>query len=789
MKPYLKVNEWRIVEEGFDPALNEVSESVFSIGNGYMGQRANFEEQYGGPSLQGSYMAGVYYPDKTRVGWWKNGYPEYFAKVLNSVNWIGIDVEVDGVQLDLSQCEVQNFTRTLDMREGTLSRSFTAVLPGGRRLRVESLRFVSVPFKEIGAIRYAVTPLDGPAQLKLTPYLDADVVNKDSNYEEKFWEEIAQEAGVDYARVEVKTRKLDFRVASHMRYDLEAADVRSGGAGQADADSADGSDQPEGEMHVEADTHTRGKFAGLSLSLRAEADQTITLYKYAAHVTSRDHAPETLADKAREFAEDAQERGFDALLAAQREAWAEKWRDGDIAIEGDAKAQQAIRFNIFQLHQTYTGEDDRLNIGPKGFTGEKYGGSTYWDTEAYCLPFYLSTADSSVARNLLIYRYKHLGKAKENAAKLGFSKGALYPMVTMNGEECHNEWEITFEEIHRNGAIAYAIYNYVEYTGDTSYLGEYGFEVLAELSRFWEERVNHSERKGYMILGVTGPNEYENNVSNNWYTNRMAAWTLEYTGQVAAELRKNEPEAYEALINRISLSEAELGKWADISKNMYLPQDDELGVFLQQDGFLDKEILPVSKLDAHNLPLNQKWSWDRILRSCYIKQADVLQGLFFLGDRYDLDTKKRNFDFYEPITVHESSLSPCVHAILAGELGYTDKAYEMYLRTSRLDLDNYNNDTEDGCHTTSMAGTWMSVVHGFGGLRVRGGRLVLNPFSPEEWTSLSFKVGFRGARLKVTVTGGSTVVENESESPASLTLYGREVEVPAGGSVSGEREA
>ncbi len=277
-------------------------------------------------------------------------------------------------------------------------------------------------------------------------------------------------------------------------------------------------------------------------------------------------------------------------------------------------------------------------------------------------------------------------------------------MVTMNGEECHNEWEITFEEIHRNGAIAYAIYNYVNYTGDIDYLGQYGLEVLAEISRFWEERVNYVAAKDqYMMLGVTGPNEYENNVNNNWYTNRIAAWTLEYTLEVLEYLRENEPSRYRELIDKLELTEAETSKWKDIIAKMYYPFDDERQIFLQQDGFLDKDLTPVKELDPVHLPLNQNWSWDRILRSAYIKQADVLQGLFFLGDRYDLETKKRNFDFYEPLTVHESSLSPCVHSIIACELGYREKAYEMYLRTSRLDLDNYNNDTEDGCHITSMA--------------------------------------------------------------------------------------
>lgn len=479
-----------------------------------------------------------------------------------------------------------------------------------------------------------------------------------------------------------------------------------------------------------------------------------------------------------------------ALLAEQAVAWNEKWKGSDIIIEGDVSAQQAVRFNIFQLNQTYSGEDDRLNIGPKGFTGEKYGGSTYWDTEAYCVPFYLSTAESDIARNLLIYRYKHLEKAKENARKLGFTKGALFPMVTMNGEECHNEWEITFEEIHRNGAIAYAIYNYVNYTGDKSYLGQYGLEVLVEISRFWEQRVNYSTAKGkYVILGVTGPNEYENNVNNNWYTNRIAVWTLEYTLEVISYLKANEEVHYLELADKLKLQDEEMKQWKTIIDNMYYPYDEERQVFLQQDGFLDKELIPVKDLAPEHLPINQNWSWDRILRSCYIKQADVLQGLYFLGDRYDLETKKRNFDFYEPLTVHESSLSPCLHVILACELGYQDKAYEMYLRTARLDLDNYNNDTEDGCHITSMAGTWMSIVQGFGGLRVKDGELILHPFIPSHWNSFSFKVMSRGSRLKVNVTDNNVTVTNETETSVSIKVYDQSYTVSRLGEVQVLRSA
>lgn len=751
MKQYLKLNEWSIIEESFDPQNHEISESIFSIGNGYMGQRANFEEQYSGASLQGSYMAGVYYPDKTRVGWWKNGYPEYFAKVLNSTNWIGINVTIDGTALDLAECEVKDFVRELNMKEGYLSRRFVAVLKDGKELAVESLRFVSVKRHQIGAIRYTVTPLNFTGNITLNPYLDGDVQNKDSNYEEKFWLEVEKSAAPELYYLTVKTKKLDFHVTSVMSFDVFKNGVK---------------------LDLQPTVSEKEKYVGGEVSVEAQANEPVALFKYVANVTSRDHGLGDLVEAGKGLLAEAKQAGFDTLLSEQAAGWADKWRDSDIIIEGDVSAQQAIRFNIFQLNQTYNGEDDRLNIGPKGFTGEKYGGSTYWDTEAYCIPFYLSTADAHIARNLLIYRYKHLEKAKENAKKLGFTKGALYPMVTMNGEECHNEWEITFEEIHRNGAIAYAIYNYVNYTGDFAYLVQYGLEVLAEISRFWEQRVNFSKAKNkYVMLGVTGPNEYENNVNNNWYTNRIAVWTLEYTLEVLEYLKANEPDRYQALIAKLGLQEEETKQWQHIIDNMYYPYDEERGVFLQQDGFLDKELIAVKDLPAGNLPINQNWSWDRILRSCFIKQADVLQGLYFLGDRYDLDTKKRNFDFYEPMTVHESSLSPCVHSIIACELGYQEKAYEMYLRTARLDLDNYNNDTEDGCHTTSMAGTWMSIVQGFGGLRVVDGELVLRPFVPSHWDNFSFKVMFRGSRLKVNVTKDAIQVLNETDTPAAIRVY------------------
>lgn len=401
MKQYLTIDEWSIIEESFDPQTQEISESVFSLGNGFMGGRANFEEQYSGNSLQGSYMAGVYYPDKTRVGWWKNGYPEYFAKVLNSTNWIGINIEIEGTPLDLAKCTVSEFRRVLNMKEGTLSRSFTATLEDGKEVKVESIRFVSMTRQEIGAIRYSIIPVNFSGKITITPYLDGDVKNKDSNYDEKFWNEVEKQAGPDHGHLTLKTKKLDFHVTSAMAFDILVNGEK---------------------VTAEAEVIEQEKYVASKLDVTAQAGNQIVIYKYVANVTSRNHGLGQLVDAAQTALQAAKEAGFVTLLTEQIEAWREKWKESDIIIEGDVSAQQAIRFNIFQLNQTYNGEDDRLNIGPKGFTGEKYGGSTYWDTEAYCVPFYLSTADSSIARNLLIYRYKHLEKAKENARKLGFKK-------------------------------------------------------------------------------------------------------------------------------------------------------------------------------------------------------------------------------------------------------------------------------------------------------------------------------------------------------------------------------
>lgn len=756
---YIKPDQWSIIEEGFDPKTVKSSESLFSIGNGAMGQRANFEEHYSGKTFQGSYIAGVYYPDKTRVGWWKNGYPEYFAKVLNAPNWIGINVMINDEQLDLFSCKkVDGFRRELNMKEGWLSRHFVATLQNGVEVEVNAKRFLSLDLDEIGAISYAIKPLNSDVEILFQPYLDSSITNEDTNWDDKFWDTLDVSHENHQAFIQAKTMKTEFHTCTFMESKVFINDS---------------------EVAIAPTVKANSNYIYLGYNHHIKKGEIYSINKFGGYTVDRNHDKTKLVSAAKSALSKATITGFNSLLDKQKQAWAHIWEMADITIDGDIKAQQGIRFNIFHLNQTYLGKDSRLNIGPKGFTGEKYGGSTYWDTEAYCIPFYMATKDQKVARNLLAYRYNHLERAIENAGKLGFKNGAaLYPMVTMNGEECHNEWEITFEEIHRNGAIAFAIYNYYRFTGDYSYIPEKGLEVLIGIARFWHQRSTFSKAKNkYVILGVTGPNEYENNVNNNFYTNYIARWCINYALENIHKVESEFSSDYKRIMDKVKLSKTEFEGWKAVADNMYFPFDKERNIYLQQDGFLDKELITVADLDNSQRPINQKWSWDRILRSPYIKQADTLQGMYFFEDDFTTEELERHFDFYEPFTVHESSLSPCVHSIQAAKLGRMEQAYTFYLRTSRLDLDDYNHEVHEGLHITSMAGTWMSIVEGFGGMRVKNETLSFTPRIPKQWEGYSFKINFRDQILKVNVTQKNTSFILEGRNELKIIVNGKSVTI------------
>ena len=760
MKRYLKTDEWNIIEEDFHAKNLRDSESIFSMGNGRIGQRGNFEETYTGDTLQGSYIAGIYFQDRTRVGWWKNGYPRYFSRMPNAPYWSGINLRLIDEELNLEVWDVDKFQRKLLMKEGTSERTFTVTSPKGHTLQIHVERFYSMTQLNLCLIKYSVTSVNYEGKISLLPYINGDVIHESSNFNEKMWNIILAETTHEHALLWTQTKREDSQVCCATTYQLFK-------------NSKEITTRP---IRIEKE-----KLVGFSIGSDVKPGETLSLIKYTSVISSLYCDRKKLVDQSVYEAEKAKSTGWDKLIEEQHKEWNNIWHLMDVRIEGDEEVQQAIRFNIFQIRQNYKGDNPGLNIGSKGFTGEKYGGNTQWNTELCCIPYFLLAGSENLAINLLLYRYNHLPKAIENAEKLGFTNGAaLYPMVTMDGVECHNEWEITFEEIHRNGIIAFTIDLYTNFTGKTDYVAKYGLEVLIAISRFWSQRVSFSTPKQkYVILGVTGPNEYENNVDNNWYTNYSCIKNLKSTIHYLELVKKDYPEDYQRVLQKTSFDPEEIKRWKEIIENMYFPEDKERGIFVQQDGYMDKELNVVADIDPSDRPISQHWSWDRILRSCFIKQSDVLLGIYLYRNDFDMETVKKNFLFYEPRTLHESSLSYFVHSILAARIGDIDQAYDLFLKATRLDLDDYNNDLKEGLHITSMPGSWLALVEGFAGMKLRNGKASFEPIIPHKWKSYRFKVNFNGYFLLLKIGHKEMEVTNLANTDVCIQVFGKSYTIKA----------
>lgn len=765
MKRYLKSDAWNIVEEDFHPDLMRNSESIFSLGNGRIGERGSFEESYSSDSYQASFIAGTSAMRTTRVGWWKIGFPYFYSFLPQAVNWSRIDLRLMDEELDLAHWDVKRFKRQLNLREGMATREMELASPRGKELNIKIEHLNNMAYPDLCLIKYCITSQNYSGKLSLLPTLDGKLTNGAKHYEEKTWNVLGAGTTHQYAYLWTQTRYEDTHVCYAMTYHL----LKNGK-----------------ETNLMPIRIEKEKEMGFSLGIDVKPGDTVTLIKYVAVVSSLYQSRQRVVEAAIHEVMEAQQKGWNNLVEAHRNAWKEIWDETDVLIEGDLEAQQGIRYNIFQLYQTYRGDDPRQNISPKGFTGERYGGNTYWNTELCCVPFFLLSTSKEIVHNLLLYRYNQLPKAIENAEKLGFKNGAaLFPQVTSNGEECHNEWEITFEEIHRNNIIIHAIVQYQQIYDSMEYIAQYGMEVMIAICRFWAQRVSFSEKKQqYVILGVTGPDEYQNNVDNNWYTNYSTLQSLQMTLKYLDRLEEEMPDDYQRIC-RLTHFQPDIEKpiWQDIVNRLYLPEDKEQGIFVQNDGFLDKVLQPASQIPENERPINQHWSWDRILRSCYIKQSDVLLGIYLFNDCFDLETARRNFDFYEPMTVHESSLSPHIHAILAARIGKVEKAYQLFMNATRLDLDDYNNETDSGLHITSMPGSWLAIVRGFAGMQILNGTLKLSPVLPETWKSYAFQVNFQGRILhihvgkdiRIYIKSGKALEIQVNDEKRSLILHKEEV--------------
>lgn len=750
-KPFYEAHPWKIIERGFSPEQNHHSETIFALGNGYQGVRGHLEEGFSsseGETTPGVYINGIYYSKDYTYEERVPLEPLFGQTLLHLTDWTPIIPAVKGEELSFSSSTVESFHRSLCLREGALTRRTRWKTSAGLILDIECSRLVSLKSRHISLIRYAITPVNFSGWVSLSSLLKGDVSNSHSLRGERaliLQEKIFSKEGQQLALTQ-EIAKPSTLVSCAMHNQLEHSN----------------------RFEVE---RLDDKTTGYCYHLYLSKGETAVLNKYIYLISSLEVLEgRDITRAAIEGANSAAKRGHKRLLAQQREYLDSFWERSDVQIEGDLAIQQGLRYNLFSLLQS-TGKDGKRSVAAKGLSGEFYEGHYFWDTEIYIHPFFLFT-HPTIARDLLSYRYKILDSSRENAQRFK-NMGALYSWRTINGQEASAYFMGSSVQCHINAAIAYAIKNYHQITGDDTFLIEMGAEILFETARFWRDRgFFSSENSQFEIHVVCGPDEYKPGVNNNCYTNYMAAFNIEYAIEVANFLRKSYGQEYMELTGRIGLTEEEIATWRDALESMRFPFDRERGIHPQDDSFQQKEPLDVDSLTWEDVPLVSKWHPLRIWRYQVIKQADVILLLFLLGDKFSLEEKRADFDYYEPRTTHDSSLSPAIYSIIAAEIGYLDYSFEYFRQTVRLDLDNYNGNTWQGLHMAALGSSWMVVVYGYAGLRLRHNALSFNPIMPKDLSLYRFKLQFKGQLLEVEVgEKGRTTYSLKTEGP--LDIYHR----------------
>ena len=709
---YLLVHPWKIIEEGFHPDRSEVSESLFSLANEHMGVRSYFDEGYSGSSLVGAYLNGIY-EEIFVAGTAYKGISNRLAFMVNTVNWLYTRIEVDGEKLDLATSKISGFRRELDFHTGELRREFVWETITGKQLKIVFLRLLSMETKELAYQQIRFLPLNFSGTLALTAGLDFSVPHR--MYGQNFWGCPRNESGAILG----VSKSIHHRVFAGMKVNAAAQQT---------------------PLIAE-------KFTGLQMALNLAQSHEMVIEKTVILHSDRD--PQQPLEDAwnRGMALlQASEKKYDETLEENRAYWNNFWAKSDITIDGDDETQQGIRFCIFQMQQTYRGAVEGANIGAKGMTGEAYNGNAFWDTETYCLPFYLFS-NPKAAKSLIDFRYKTLPQAMARAKDLD-CVGACYPVATSDGTESCTLWQHASLQFQATTAVAYAIWHYVKVTGDDSLLHTEGLEMLVQICRFLASRGQWSPQGKFGYYAVMGPDEFQMMVNNNAYTNYMAKRTFEFTLQVlqGADLAVQ------------GISPAELAEWRRMADKMLIPYNAETKLYEQHEGFFNLPHIDVDAIPVEDFPLYYHWSYDRIYRNDMIKQPDVLMFMFLYNQSFPLDVKRANYDYYEPRCIHESSLSPSVHSIFASELGRHQEAFDFFRFATRIDLDNYNRNAGEGIHTTSIAAAWMNIVYGFGGMRSDGDVLIFNPSIPSHWKGYSFQVTYRGSVIRVEVEQGKAVI-------------------------------
>lgn len=774
--PIYPVEEWTVTEEAFDRETNYRNETTFSLSNGYIGTRGTFEEAYDfdiDTGLEGNFVNGFYESEKIRYGEANFGSPLYSQSLLNLPNLKETRLYIDGEEFHMEHGRVTEYARVLHMREGFLERRLVWTSPGGRAVRIRTQRLVSLAMEHIMAMRYEVTPLNFSGRVWFVSRLQADVENHTRK----------TNPIVDYGPY---GRKLEVgrleRERELLYYEGTTQTSRlTVGCGSSHRLSQAG--KTGGEV--------KELEASCVLETEAAEGECVILDKMICYATSLDMRQEQLESFVRQELSRAGTAGYEGLRKRQEDSMTQFWETADIEIMGeDSKALiQGLRFNLFHIFQS-AGRNGRTGMGAKGLSGEGYEGHYFWDTEMYVLPVLIHTQPET-AKNLLDYRYHTLDQARERARVLGHDKGALFPWRTINGEEASTYYPLGTAQYHINADIAYALSLYLQAAGDREYFLDKGAELLVETARIWADVGCFSEYKDgkYCICCVTGPDEYNVLVDNNFYTNLMAREHLRGAAAAVRWLMEQEPEAYEGLKAKIGFEKEELTLWDEIVDKMYLPYEEKRGIHPMDDGFLmrrpwDEERIPEKK---------RAWLYENyhplfIMRHRMSKQADAILGLYLHSNLFTKEEIRRNYDFYKEVTLHHSSLSTCIFGIVACGIGYEEEAYTYFMQSARMDLDDYHNNLYAGIHAANMAGTWQAVVNGFGGMRCQNGRLCFAPVLPKAWEGYSFKVKYQGSVLGVSVTrDGAVYTLIRSGRPGEqirFDVYGEKAELEEGMTVT-----
>lgn len=772
---------WKISEDSFCLEDNLNNESLYTLANGYMGMRGDGPEQLPPRySKRGTFINGFYETSTIPYGESAYGFAKNMQTMLNVCDAKLVTLTLEGETFSLLKGTVRSWHRELDMKNGLEIRDITWESPEGRIIRVVNRNLVSLAHRHIAVRTMEVTPVNFSGEIIFSHILDGETKTGEETDDPRVSGSLLDGGfgctAAGFTAAGFKAAGFKSAGGRNIAY-IEQSTKRTALSLMCAACSQ--TDSP-----ADSTFHKEDNRVISSHRVAAAEGTAVTLTVHIAYATSQHGHQPDYRECALENVCRAMDMGFASLTQQQSQYLERFWESADISITGDEAMTRSMRFNLFQLLQS-VGKDSHTSIPSKGLSGEGYGGHYFWESEAYIAPMFM-ISDETIARKMLEYRYSILDKAREQARLLGHLKGALFSWRTIAGEESSAYFPAGSAQYHINADVAFAVHRYLDAAQDMDFLMKCGLELLLETARLWIDVGHYAPLKGgcFCIDGVTGPDEYTAIVDNNCYTNAMARENLWNAVKAANAARAYDPAAYAAVCKKIGFEETELDAFQAAADSMYIPYCKELGIHMQDDTFLNKKVLDFNALPQDKRPLLLHYHPMFIYRHQVCKQADLILAEYFLPDRFTAEDKKRDYEYYEKLTTHDSSLSACVFSIMAAETGDLGKAYSYFIQTVRTDLDDNQKNTRDGLHMANMAGAWACIIYGFGGLKIRDGIPCFRPLLPENWKGYRFCMKYRGGRLEVEVTPDGVCYRLKSPGSMTICHNGKNLEITQNQEVS-----